>query len=87
MNKIKKLLFLFQTKVNLEPLLKCLQKFNVEINFHTGNTSKEIKILGFKSQEISDYTEFPEILVEELRQFIQKYMQVFLSRRNLKSDK
>ena len=61
MNKIKKALISISDKKNIEPLLKCLQKFNIEI-ISSGNTSKEIKKLGYKSQEISEYTEFPEIL-------------------------
>ena len=86
MNKIKKALISISDKKNIEPLLKCLQKFNIEI-ISSGNTSKEIKKLGYKSQEISEYTEFPEILSGRVKTIHPKVYAGILSRRHLKSDK
>ncbi len=61
MRKIKKALISIYDKKNIKNLLKILDKFNIEI-ISSGGTFKEIKKLGFKSIEISQYTNYPEIL-------------------------
>ncbi len=59
--KIKRALISVSNKENLNKLLNVLKKFDVEI-FSSGGTHKEIKKLGFKSKEVSEYTNYPEIL-------------------------
>ncbi len=86
MNKIKQALISVSDKSKLEPLLKCLKKFNIKI-ISSGNTSKKIKDLGYSSNEISNYTKFPEILSGRVKTLHPKIYGGILSRRNLKSDK
>ena len=61
MNKIKRALISVSNKKNLKPLLKILKKFKIEI-VSSGGTYKKIKNLGFDCIEVSNFTEFPEIL-------------------------
>ena len=61
MKRIKRALISVYDKKNLKDLIKVLKKYNIEI-LSSGGTFKEIKRLGFKSLEISNYTKFPEIL-------------------------
>ena len=61
MNKIKRALISVSDKKNLKSLLSNLKKYNIEI-ISSGGTFKEIKKLGFKSTEISEFTNFYEIL-------------------------
>ncbi len=51
MNKIKQALISVSDKSKLEPLLKCLKKYNIKI-ISSGNTSKKIKNLAYSSNEI-----------------------------------
>ena len=48
-------------KKNLKPLLRILKKFKIEI-VSSGGIYKKIKNLGFDCIEVSNFTEFPEIL-------------------------
>jgi len=59
--KIKRAIISLSDKSNLEIILKNLNKFNIEIISSSG-TYKKIKKLGFKCKEISDYTDFKEML-------------------------
>ena len=61
MSKIHKALISISDKKNLRPLLNVLKKYKIEI-ISSGGTFKEIKKLGFKSTEVSKFTETPEIL-------------------------
>ena len=61
MNKIKRALISVSNKKNLKPLLRILKKFKIEI-VSSGGTYKKIKNLGFDCIEVSNFTEFPEIL-------------------------
>ena len=61
MNKIKRALISVSDKKNLKPLLRILRKFKIEI-VSSGGTYKKIKNLGFDCIEVSNFTEFPEIL-------------------------
>ena len=61
MNKIKRALISVSDKKNLKSLLSNLKKYDIEI-ISSGGTFKEIKKLGFKSTEISEFTNFYEIL-------------------------
>ena len=59
--KIETALISLSDKKNLKPLLQTLKKNNVKI-ISSGGTFKEIKKLKFKSIEVSDFTNFNEIL-------------------------
>ena len=59
--KIKNALISLSDKSELNFLLKCLRKHNINI-ISSGGTFKKIKKLGYKSKEVSDFTKFDEIL-------------------------
>ena len=61
MTKIKKVLISVYDKEKLINLLRVFKKFKIDI-VSSGGTFKEIKKLGFKSEEVSSLTKFPEIL-------------------------
>ena len=61
MIKVKTALISVSDKTDILNILKCLKKFNIKI-LSSGGTFKKIKRLGFKSTEISSYTNSPEIL-------------------------
>ena len=61
MKKIKSALISLSDKSKLKPLLKELKKNKIKI-ISSGGTFKAIKKLKFKSVEVSDFTEFDEIL-------------------------
>ena len=61
MSKIKRALISVSDKENLKPLLTTLKKYNIKI-LSSGGTYKKIKKLKFKVTEISNFTEYPEIL-------------------------
>ncbi len=59
--KIKTALISLSDKSNLKPLLKILKKYNIKL-ISSGGTYKKIKKLKFKCLEVSEFTEFKEIL-------------------------
>ena len=59
--KIKTALISVSDKNNLKPLLKILKKNKIKI-ISSGGTYKEIRKLKFKCIEVSEFTNFPEIL-------------------------
>ena len=59
--KIKTALISVSDKNGLSSILKILKKYKINI-ISSGGTYKKIKSLGYKSVEISEFTEFPEIL-------------------------
>jgi len=61
MKKIKQALISVSDKNKLLFILKILKKYNVKI-ISSGGTYKEIKKLGFECQEVSNFTNFKEIL-------------------------
>ena len=84
MNKIKTALISVSDKENLKPLLKILQQNNIKI-ISSGGTFREIKKLGFKSVEISDFTGFNEILNGRVKTLHPKIHAGILNKRNNKS--
>ena len=60
-NKIKKAIISLSDKSNINLILTFLKKYKVNI-ISSGGTSKEIKRLGFKCIEVSEYTNSEEIL-------------------------
>ena len=61
MNKIKTALISVSDKKNIKSILELLKKNKVKI-ISSGGTYKEIKKLKFKCIEVSEYTNFHEIL-------------------------
>mgnify|MGYP001212401457 CR=1 FL=1 len=93
MSRIKTALISVHDKSNLLSLLIILKKFKVNI-ISSGGTFKEIKRLGFKSNEISNLTNFPEILNGRVKTLHPKIHGGILSKRknkihnkNLKDNK
>ena len=84
MNKITKALISVSDKKNLKNLLKVLTKHNIKL-ISSGGTFKEIKKLKFKCLEVSEYTNFPEILDGRVKTLHPKIHAGILSKRNNKS--
>ncbi len=84
MKKIKRALISVSDKKNLRPLLSSLKKYKIEI-ISSGGTYKEIKKLGYKSTEISDYTGSAEILGGRVKTLHPKVHAGILNKRNNRS--
>ena len=84
MNKIKTALISVSDKKNLKPLLKILIKNKVKI-ISSGGTYKEIKKLKFKCLEVSEFTNFPEILEGRVKTLHPKIHAGILNKRENKS--
>ena len=61
MGKIKNALISVSDKANLKSVLHVLKKNKIDI-ISSGGTYRSIKKLGFKCQEVSNYTGFTEML-------------------------
>ena len=59
--KIKNALISVSDKENLKSLLTVLRKYKINI-ISSGGTYRSIKKLGFRCEEISEYTGFDEML-------------------------
>ena len=84
MTKIKKVLISVYDKEKLINLLRVFKKFKIDI-VSSGGTFKEIKKLGFKSEEVSSLTKFPEILNGRVKTLHPNIHAGILSKRNNKS--
>ena len=84
MKKIKRALISVSDKKNLKPLLTSLKKYKIEI-ISSGGTYKEIKKLGYKSTEISDFTGSAEILGGRVKTLHPKIHAGILNKRNNRS--
>ncbi len=83
MRKIKKAIISLSNKKNLKPLLRCLKKYKIQI-ISSGGTFKAIKNLKFECTEISDFTNFPEILNGRVKTLHPKIHAGILNQRNNK---
>ncbi len=81
MKKIKRALISVYDKKNLEPLLRSLKKFKIEI-ISSGGTYKEIKRLKYTCTEISEYTGSKEILGGRVKTLHPKIHAGILNKRN-----
>ena len=86
MVKIKKALISVSDKSNLKKLIKTLVKHKIDL-ISSGGTYRFIKKLGFKCEQVSNYTKSPEILNGRVKTLHPKIHSGILSRRNVKSDK
>ena len=84
MKKIKTALISLFDKSNLKPLLQELKKNNIKI-ISSGGTFKQIKRLKFKCLEISDFTNFNEILDGRVKTLHPKIHSGILNKRTKKS--
>ena len=84
MKKIKRALISVSDKKKLKPLLNSLKKYKIEI-ISSGGTYKEIKKLGYKCTEISDYTGSAEILSGRVKTLHPKIHAGILYKRNNRS--
>ena len=82
--KIKTALISVYDKKNLRRLLNCLKKNKIKI-ISSGGTYKEIKKLKFKCLEISEFTNFPEILDGRIKTLHPKVHAGILSKRGKRS--
>ena len=86
MNKISQALISVSDKRNLKKILSVLKKFKVKI-ISSGGTFKEIKKNGFKCNEVSNFTKFPEILDGRVKTLHPKIHAGILNERNKRSHK
>ena len=59
--KIKRALVSLSDKTNIDILVKIFQTYDIEI-ISTGGTAKILRKYGLKVIEVSNYTDFPEML-------------------------
>ena len=78
--KIKNALISLSDKNELDKLLKILQKFKINI-ISSGGTFREIKKLGYKCTEISEFTKFKEMLDGRVKTLHPKIHAGILSKR------
>ena len=87
LKRINRALISVSDKSELIKILKVLKKFKVEI-LSSGGTYKKIKRLGYKSIEISDFTNSPEILDGRVKTLHPKlYGGILFKRNNKKHQK
>ena len=85
-NKIKKALISLSDKSEIKQILKILKKYNVKI-ISSGGTSKKIKRLGYKCEEVSEFTNSKEILNGRVKTLHPKLYAGILSKRSSKKHK
>ncbi len=81
--KIKQALISVSNKSDLKSILKVLKKYKIKI-ISSGGTYKKIKKLGYNCQEVSKYTNSPEILGGRVKTLNPKIYGGILSIRNNK---
>ena len=86
MSKIKNALISVSDKENLKIVLKTLKKNKINV-ISTGGTFKLIKKLGFKCREVSEYTEFKEMLDGRVKTLHPKIHSGILFQRENKAHK
>ena len=84
MKKIRSALISVSNKSNLKALLQSLKKYNIKI-ISSGGTFKAIQKLRYKCTEISDFTNFSEILDGRVKTLHPKIHAGILNKRNNKN--
>tara|TARA_B100000029_G_scaffold208875_1_gene206724 strand:- start:7140 stop:8678 length:1539 start_codon:yes stop_codon:yes gene_type:complete len=84
--KINFALISVSNKYKLNNILKILKKYKINL-ISSGGTFKKIKSLGYKCIEVSDYTNFPEILDGRVKTLHPKIHAGILYKRNKSSHK
>ncbi len=85
-NKIKRAIVSLSNKSEIKLILKILKKYKVDV-LSSGGTSKEIKKLGFKCTEVSEYTNSKEILDGRVKTLHPMLYAGILSKRKNKNHK
>ena len=85
-NKIKKAIISLSDKSEIKLVLNTLKKYKVNV-ISSGGTSKEIKKLGFKCTEVSEYTSTNEILDGRVKTLHPKLYAGILSKKENKRHK
>ena len=83
MSKIKQAIISVSDKNKLEIVLKILKKFNIKI-ISSGGTCKKIRKLGYKCNEVSNFTNSSEILEGRVKTLHPKIHAGILNKRNNK---
>ena len=83
-NKIKKAIISLSDKSDIKLVLNTLKKYKVNV-ISSGGTSKEIKKLGFKCTEVSEYTNTDEILNGRVKTLHPKLYAGILNKRENKN--
>ena len=84
--RIKSALISVSDKSKLKPLLQTLNRYNVKL-ISSGGTFKAIRKLGYRCLEVSDYTDFNEILDGRVKTLHPKIHAGILNKRNNNSHK
>ncbi len=84
--KIKRAIISLSDKSEIKLILKTLKKYNIQI-ISSGGTSKEIKSLGYKCTDVSEYTKSDEILDGRVKTLHPKLYAGILSKRDNKKHK
>ena len=84
--KIKNAIISLSDKSEIKLILQILKKYNINI-ISSGGTSKEIKKLGYKCSEVSEYTRSDEILDGRVKTLHPKLYAGILSKRDNKKHK
>ena len=84
--KIKSALISVSDKSKIEDILPILKKYKINL-ISSGGTYNRIKSLGYKCIEVSEYTNFPEILDGRIKTLHPKIHSGILFKRNKKSHK
>ena len=84
MKKIKNALISVSDKTNLKSIIEILKNYKINI-ISSGGTYKKIKNLGYDCSEISDFTNFPEILDGRVKTLHPKVHAGILNQRNKKT--
>ncbi len=86
MNKIKNALISVSDKENLKNILHILKKNKINV-ISSGGTFKSIRKLGFKCKEVSEYTDFKEMLDGRVKTLHPKIHSGILFKRDKKKHK
>ena len=84
--KIKNAIISLSDKSEIKLILNTLKKYRINV-ISSGGTSKEIKKLGYKCTEVSDYTNTDEILDGRVKTLHPKLYAGILSKRDNKNHK
>ena len=84
--KIKRAIISLSDKTEIKLILNTLKKYRINV-ISSGGTSKEIKRLGYKCTEVSDYTNTDEILDGRVKTLHPKLYAGILSKRDNKNHK
>ena len=84
--KIKRALISLSDKSNINIIIRILKKYNIE-TLSTGGTAKILRDNEIKVIEVSDYTDFPEILDGRVKTLHPKIHGGLLGRNKIRKHK